>query len=246
VAFVRPPFLDRVVPDPLANVSVGDPLASALAAVEFRSPSFISDHGTDCCRSARAWFHCLAKAALARGASPPVWIRERWDWGAQDWPLYWCRIPAATSLDCGALASLARFAFEIAGAAALPVQLLEQFDADAVAHWQATWAGRRSTGLWTWDFVAYHEAVAIAETSQRIRIWDPTDSHFIEPASRSGYATILALRLAKNAAILSGSEGLDEVFWNGVRCRLNRWTRIPHGGKPDAGASHSRSAFPEP
>lgn len=205
-----------------------DPFVQALARVEKRLPSFISDHGGECCRAARTWFRCLSVAAASRNPGPPTWIRERWEWGPSEWPLHWCQIPGLKTLDCGALACLARTALGHTGAIVLPVQLLEGFDTSAVEQWRAVWESCPAAApSWTWESIAYHEAAAILDNG-RLSIWDPTDSHFVEATPKQGYASVLAVRITSepSARESAGRGTADAPQWNGRSVAFNRWVHI--------------------
>ena len=88
-----------------------------------RGPSALADHGTECCATARTWFHAMSRS-FWRGQGGPTWIRRRWEWGPTCWPLHWCEAMAAKELCCGAQAALSIEAFRGRGVHALPVQLV--------------------------------------------------------------------------------------------------------------------------
>ncbi len=220
-----------------------DLLDRVLEIVGSRAPSRIQAHDAQCCRLARAWFEALAVSAALQQPGPPVWIRQRWNWGPVEWPLHWCRIPQLKTLDCGALAALARAALDATGSETAPIQLIERFDPAAVENWRTVWNGNRTTPQWMWGELVYHEAVGILDGT-RLAVWDPTDSDFVEPPAANTYASIQAIRFDNfPAAVTQGAcnqaAGIDysvpyapvtitalELKWRELSLATGRWVRL--------------------
>ncbi len=202
-----------------------DRLDRVLEIVASREPSRLRTHDARCCRLARAWFRALAVSASLQQPGPPAWIRQHWNWGPVEWPLNWCWIPELKTLDCGALAALARAAFEATGAKTVPVQLIERFDAAAVEHWRAAWMGNRTTPPWMWGELVYHEAVGVLDGT-RIAIWDPTDSDFVDRPTPGAYASAQAIRIDPPSVDEGNGNGSHELFWHGLSLAPARWIRL--------------------
>jgi hypothetical protein len=158
-------------------------LVAVQRALANRPPSFLSSHTGTCCHTAYRWFEAMSRSAGRLFPGPPTWIRERWTWGPNDWPLHWCEAVGAPALDCGALGALSWHAFEVCGVRAYPVQLIERFDARTVAHWIEMWRGVHVLPWW-WGDLVYHEAV-LAFAGETPFLWDPTDNRVVRPCGRA-------------------------------------------------------------
>lgn len=64
-----------------------------------RPVSRFSTHAGSCCRIARQWFECMARAAMRSWGPEPRWITERWKWGPTVWPIHWCEAVTSHELD---------------------------------------------------------------------------------------------------------------------------------------------------
>src|SRR5207244_4063127 len=93
------------------------------------APSQFGDHGAVCCAVARGWLTAMDRSCSFRsgGWHPPAWLRARYSWGPVRWPVYWCEVPAADTLDCGSLAALATELFRRRGEKAASVQLILRY-----------------------------------------------------------------------------------------------------------------------
>lgn len=187
-----------------------------------KESSCILDHGKECCFTAREWFVALDNSFLADSSifSGPRWIRMMWSWGPVTWPLYWCQIPALKVLDCGALAALARTAFESRGLVTFPVQLIQWFSAQDVHHWRRKWQSDSHSPDWVLGNLAYHETCAVVVQECRVKVWDPTDACWISPSKVVGYATTVA------ACFDLQGPSVNILKWEDVVIHPNVWTTL--------------------
>lgn len=198
-------------------------LEAILAELADRAPSFLLAHQAACCQTARVWFASMARSVGAQEVGPPLWIRERWQWGPIDWPLYWCEAMAAERLDCGALAALGCSAVETLGGAALPVQLVEQFDTSAIESWRDSWQGAK-IAPWTWVDFAYHEAIALLDGT-RVSIWDTTAACWLDQKATAGYAALAAIRIWPLLGRATPPEP-PSVLWRDRWFQVGVWHRM--------------------
>jgi len=201
-----------------------------------RGPSTLADHGTECCTTARAWFHAMNRS-LWRGQGGPTWIRRRWDWGPTRWPLHWCEAVEAKELCCGAQAALSIEAFRARGVDAVPVQLVQRYEAHDVPHWHSRWERGGANSAWAGSAPAteahvYHEACALLEDGA-LRVWNPTASAWLPPEQLQGYASVVAIRVG--GAVPDGRTGT----WGSLRLALGEWRAAgaPADGAPAVAAT---------
>lgn len=226
--------------------------------------SRLGSHEGNCCRSARLWFRARARAEAAMFSGPPVWLRARWRWGPRTWPLHWCEVMHGTSADCGAFACLAAEALGHIGISAWPVQVIEQFNDSAAAAWRHSWDECTGRTSWVFRSLVYHEVVAVSQAGgptqeccsgagsgaeTPVRLWDPTDSCWVELRPPGSYAGHLAVR------VCPGSEGtpapgpvsLRRFAWGRLRLLEGTWVLLPErdggvveadGSPPDPRADH--------
>jgi hypothetical protein len=167
----------------------------------------------------------MARSGTRDKVGPPTWIRDRWEWGPNMWPLHWCEAIARTEIDCGALAAFARRAFSIAGSMVLTVQLVELFGGGAGNHWRSRWHGTEGLLEWSFDDVAYHEAVAVLHDRQ-ISIWDPTDNCWVDDKSTRGYGAIVAIRFGRPEETERRVILPSEVIWRRQVFPVGAWTLL--------------------
>lgn len=202
-------------------------LEYVLTLLAERPPSSLLAHSDSCCEVARAWFNSMALSVGAQERGPPIWIRERWQWGPVNWPLYWCEAMGAERLDCGALAALGRCAVETVGGAVLPVQLVQRFDPSTVASWRDSW--RNATlAPWTWVDFVYHEAIALLDGTA-VAIWDTTSGCWMDGKVTFGYASLAAIRVCPPAAN-GESASPASVNWREQPLALGVWHRMEEDG----------------
>jgi hypothetical protein len=202
-----------------------------------RGPSALADHGAECCATARTWFHAMSRS-LWRGQGGPTWIRRRWEWGPTCWPLHWCEAMAAKELCCGAQAALSIEAFRGRGVDALPVQLVQRYEAHNLPHWHSRWSGGGANPAWAADAAGaahvYHEACALVDDGA-VRVWNPTAAAWLPPEQVEGYAGVVAIRVG--GAVPDGRT----AAWGPHRLALGEWHAAgeggAHGAAPDPAAA---------
>jgi len=182
-------------------------------------------HFQDCCRTAKTWFLAVDKSLSPYGSpySPPLWIRFRYEWGPSPWPLHWCDAVSSDKLDCGALADLSRHALAARGSTILPCQLIRRFNYDAISHWRRLWLKSGCSPDWAQDEYAYHEACALV-IRDHVRIWDPTDSKWIEPYCK-GYGSTVAAKLV----VMDNCKCPPELRWKTQKFPVNEWVCFDKG-----------------
>lgn len=182
--------------------------------------SEISHHGKICCEIAREWlkakdFSELAGASLLTG---PRWLREKFSWGASNFPIFWCEAVRKKTLDCGALAAMAHEIFRVRGVKSYRVQMVQRFSELATNQWSYSWSEGEQSLRWTNKDLIYHEGCAIDAGSDEIKIWDSSAGWWIDAKSQDGYGSLLAARIsAKEDAYFS---------WGNYRLKTNNWTKI--------------------
>jgi hypothetical protein len=203
-------------------------LAEAIESWEAFPPSVILHHGEACCRIAHAWLLAMDRS-LSNGGdrlAGPRWIRARYEWGPTHWPIHWCEALSAKSLDCGALAALAQEAFIGRGATCYTAQLIQLYTTDDSRHWHGTWKRDEAMLHWLRGEIVYHEACAVLQSDDTIRIWDPTASWWVPPKQIDGYGAVLAVR------ILAPATAGRSLEWGKHTIVPNRWqqTELESGG----------------
>ena len=197
-------------------------LQTAIEAWTYQPASEICDHGEQCCAVAREWFFAmdLSHTPAREPLTGPRWIRQRVAWGPSHWPLFWCEAIAAKTLDCGALAALAKYAFRARGIEAHPLQLIQQFTQADAGHWACSWQRAEVAPTWIRNDLVYHEACAVVIRKREIRIWDPTASWWMNPKHVNGYSGALALRL------LVESNVDEPLYWGPHQILPNAWQSL--------------------
>ncbi len=190
-----------------------------LEAIDF-VPSYLSHHGSGCCRRAQAWFTAFAVDRRQRGERPPSWLRNEFKWGPHSWPRYWCQISPGSTQDCGVLAALARAAFAAYGVDSVAVQLLESFPERTRRDWCATWMRAGVDPAWCAGPAVYHEAVGLIDSGV-LRIWDPLECAF--RSFENGYGQIVGMRVyvGRPVSLMSGA-----LNWDGVSIPTGEWVSL--------------------
>lgn len=166
-----------------------------------RQPSRISSHGDACCLLSKEWFLAMDDSySVERMPSQmPSWIRERYKWGPNSWPIYWCQAVSSKQLDCGVLAALTHESLRARRIQALPAQLVKYYGETNCAQWKETW---QATGVgcnWISPPFGYHEVCAVLKAgSTTMELWDPTGNYWIDPHQTLGYSTPVAVRIANS------------------------------------------------
>jgi hypothetical protein len=206
---------------PAGHVATGD----AWAPWQAWAPSVLASHDAECCRGARAWFLAMDRS-LWRGVGAPGWIRRHYEWGPTRWPLHWCEAVGAKALCCGAQAALSVEAFRARGMDAVPVQLVQRYEAHHLPHWHSRWTEGGANPAWAGaaDADVYHEAVAVLD-GDRARIWNPTAAAWAEPGAAGGYGGIVAIRIG------GPRPAGRTVAWGGAALPLGEWAPAPEAAR---------------
>ena len=183
------------------------------------SPSVISHHGTTCCEAAREWLIAKDFSSL-NGQSErtgPRWLRQRFKWGASEFPIFWCEAIDKTTLDCGALACLTYEIFTARGVICHRVQMVQQFSELSSSQWANSWGDGDSALPWTNGQLIYHEGCAI-DQGDEIKVWDPSAGWWVNPITGNGYGSLLAMRISgpflrTNTPVLWGTNVLTPYEW---------------------------------
>jgi hypothetical protein len=185
-------------------------------------PSQISHHGKFCCEIAREWVTATDFSELSGNClfTGPRWLREKFNWGASSFPIYWCEAVRKKKLDCGALAALAHEIFTVRGVQSRRVQLVQRFSQVATNQWSCSWNEDGDEELrWIDHDLIYHEGCAIltGETNE-IKVWDASAGWWVDSKASDGYGSLLAIRV---------SDELPTKFrWGNRTIAANRWTEI--------------------
>ena len=200
------------------NGSISHPVRPVFAKWEQWQPSQISHHGKLCCEISREWITATDYSALSGGNlfTGPRWLREKFNWGASSFPIYWCEAVRKKTLDCGALAALAHEVFKARGVNSYRVQLVQRFSEVATSQWSCNWSENGDTELrWIDGDLIYHEGCAIETSDREIRVWDASAGWWIDAKPRGGYGALLAIRLS--------GETPASLNWSGQTIRPNKW-----------------------
>lgn len=193
---------------------------SFVQSLEKRSVSHISSHATTCCEEAKLWF--LTSDQARKISQPlPEWIRHRWKWGPNTWPIHWCELIARAEIDCGALASLTAHALDQRGQDFYRAQIIQRYDYLATKNWSSRWrVVPGSASDWIDGPFAYHEVIAlvIGQCNGRdiIRLWDSTDGCYL-PEFSENYGGVVGIKLYYDGS------ALKEFLWNNKVYALNQW-----------------------
>jgi hypothetical protein len=185
--------------------------------------SEISHHGSMCCEIAREWitatdFSELGGASVLTG---PRWLRQRFNWGASAFPIYWCEAVRRQTLDCGALAALASAVFTARGVKNYRVQMVQRFSETATSQWSNSWNDTSEQLRWMNDDLIYHEGCAIPVSTGEVKIWDASAGWWVDPKSKDGYGALLAVRLS--GFNLSSDANFT---WGKHILKANQWTSV--------------------
>lgn len=182
--------------------------------------SALSHHDADCCRIAREWILAMDFAQLnnEHELTAPRWIRQKYMWGACQWSLFWCAAVRRKNLDCGALAALSVEVFRNRGVTAFPVQMIQEFDQNAVAQWRESWEAEESSTHWLAGNLIYHEGCAVLTKENEIKIWDASAAWWINPNQPEGYGTLKAVKIHSSSA--------SNLTWGEHLLQSNQWQEI--------------------
>jgi hypothetical protein len=187
-------------------------------------PSQISHHGKMCCEIAREWVTATDFSELNGGNefTGPRWLRQRFNWGASSFPIYWCEVVRKKTLDCGALAALAHEVFTVRGVKGFRVQLIQKFSEVATNQWSCSWSANGDSELrWIDRDLIYHEGCAIAVGEKEIKVWDASAGWWVNPKSGLGYGSVLAIRVAA-----TGINSNARFIWGEHFLTANQWQKV--------------------
>jgi hypothetical protein len=183
--------------------------------------SALSHHGKTCCEVSREWLLAMDYSQLcsANALTAPRWIRQRWTWGPCTWSLHWCEAVRRKTLDCGALAAIAHQIFLNRGVESYPVQLIQEFNPDAVNQWQTKWESDECSPHWLSDDLIYHEGCAVVTAENEIKLWDASAGWWINPNQPKGYGSLVAVKIHTDNASAS-------FKWGAHRINSNIWQKL--------------------
>jgi hypothetical protein len=187
-------------------------------------PSQISHHGQMCCEIAREWITATDFSELNGGnvLTGPRWLRQRFNWGASSFPIFWCEAVRKKTLDCGALAALAHEVFTVRGVKSFRVQLIQRFSEVATSQWSCSWSENGDEELrWIDHDLIYHEGCAILVRDREVKVWDASAGWWIDPKPGEGYGALLAIRLSSHDA--RSGNGFN---WGMHHITPNQWQKI--------------------
>ena len=186
-------------------------------------PSQISHHLKLCCEIAREWITATDFSALNGDCvlTGPRWLRQRFNWGASTFPIYWCEAVRRDTLDCGALAALAHEVFTARGVRSHRVQLVQKFSNVATSQWTNNWSENCAPLPWIKDDLIYHEGCAIETGEREIKVWDASAGWWVDSKPANGYGALLAIRLSG-----SDLQPNADYKWGEQIIRPNEWKEI--------------------
>lgn len=196
-------------------------------------PSQISHHGRMCCEIAREWITSTDFSELVGGSvlTGPRWLRQRFNWGASSFPIFWCEAVRKNTLDCGALAALAHEVFSVRGVKSFRAQLVQRFSQVATAQWSCSWSANGDSELrWIDRDLIYHEGCAVlvgngkgnsSGSSGEIKVWDASAGWWVDPKSGDGYGSLLAIRLTA-----TGADASRKFKWGTHLMTANAWEKM--------------------
>ncbi|HEY8563419.1 MAG TPA: hypothetical protein VIL74_23775 [Pyrinomonadaceae bacterium] len=185
--------------------------------------SQISHHGKICCEIAREWITATDFSELNGDCvlTGPRWLRQKFNWGASTFPIYWCEAVRRKTLDCGALAALAHEIFTARGLKSYRVQLIQKFSSVATSQWTNSWGSCGEPLAWTKGDLIYHEGNAIDIGDRKIKVWDASAGWWVDSKPANGYGAVLAIRLSG----LNLSAG-ESFHWGEQTIKACEWKEI--------------------
>lgn len=185
-------------------------------------PSQISRHDKICCEIAREWLTATDFSEIGGGSvlTGPRWLRQKFNWGASAYPIFWCEAVRKKTLDCGALAALAHEVFTARGVRSFRVQLIQRFSEVSTKQWSSSWREDGDVKLrWINNDLIYHEGCSIEMPGGEIKVWDASAGWWIDPKQGGdGYGALLAIKLSAQRKTV--------FHWGSRRIVSNRWQKI--------------------
>jgi hypothetical protein len=186
--------------------------------------SEISHHGESCCDGAKGWLSALDYSYLnaADSLTGPRWLRQKYQWGASAWSIFWCDAVKRKTLDCGVLSAFSAEIFNARGVKNYRVQLVQQFSDSATAHWNSSWAEKEVPTYWINRDTIYHEVNAVQTDGENIKIWDASAGCWVNSAQNGGYGSVSAIKV-----FAPHDNSPETAFkWGQHSIKPNQWTVI--------------------
>ncbi len=183
--------------------------------------STLTHHG-ECCQLARRWLYAMHRSKTfgrtdQQKIQAPIWLKRHFKWGPVQWPLSWCEAVQRTSIDCGVFAAFAREIFEQADEGHFeiyPAQIILDQPKTFTDQWSMKWSPVFRDFNWIGEGHVYHEVCAIVDTSSdRVRIYDPTEGVWIDPMLERGINNVIGVNI-KSPRMLD---------WGTLRVGLDQW-----------------------
>jgi hypothetical protein len=182
-------------------------------------PTQLEHHGQQCCETAREWLANTDDAQRAGGdvMSGPRWIREKFKWGPTSHPIFWCEVFETDMVDCGIHAALAFEVFSARLVKCFRVQMIQEFSASALSHWETLWADIQTD--WLHGDKIYHEGCAVVNPATgRLKVWDPSSSWWIDRRNSGGYGSLRSIRIF--------SARSSSLEWENALIVPNQWHEL--------------------
>jgi len=186
-------------------------------------PSQISHHGKICCEIAREWITATDFSELNGDCiyTGPRWLRQKFNWGASVFPIFWCEAVRKDTLDCGALAAISHEVFRARNVKSFRVQLVQKFSEVATSQWTNSWNEGHEPLAWIDDDLIYHEGCAIETGNRQLKVWDASAGWWLDPKPATGYGALLAIRVSGNNLPLG-----KILKWGKYNLRAMEWREI--------------------
>lgn len=180
-------------------------------------PSRIGSHSSgECCSLARSWLQGMASSHVEDENAR--WVRERWEWGPNRWPVHWCEAARADSLDCGALADISALHLDAIGRSYRRVQAIMEYPESDVRHWARMWQARGIASNWIHGSLIYHEVLGVSDTKGSIAFWDPSGPGWLPQLSVGEAGRVVAVKVHGG--------GTDTWVWGSVNLTSGEWALV--------------------
>ena len=189
--------------------------------------SCILHHHRPCCDQARLWFLAYARSmeiwTLAQfKVKAPTWLSKIFTWGPSPWPISWCEVMTAPTIDCGVFAALAREVFSAQGQVAYAAQGILSYNETCTQHWKDLWQegciledGKKIEDSFPWigTELVYHELCVLEMPGHQARVFDSTFGMWHESHQRLGFGSLLALRTECPRLLNWGNKTISYGEW---------------------------------
>lgn len=183
-----------------------------------KATSSLTSHSSSCCKEAKSWLLGMSKSfefsnLQCRQLIAPTWLNQYYEWGPSPWPLPWCEAVAARQIDCGVFAAFAKEIFKEQGHEAYSGQVIQQYDTQVLLHLKRKWEKSGYHPTWISRDCVYHEVCAVRVNADEVKVYDPTDSIWLDPERRSGPASVLSIRLELPLSLVWGPHKIFQDQW---------------------------------